>query len=152
MGWSQALEQQQTELRNVEPVLQRIADEVILGPAGALARNYAASGLKQRSGFAFNQITQRGFRDNYVRVSGNTVTVGVDIWKPGGYIRYLLLGHGVIRPKYVKALHWINQAGQDVFARKVKAMPARRVYYLTSDDIGKAQAVAARMFGFGMRA
>lgn len=150
MGWTQELEQKQAELHRLEPVLQKIADEVILGPGGALARNYAASGLKQKSSLLFDGITKRGWIGNYVRTNGNVLTVGLDL-RAISYAKWALEGRGPVVAKYKKALRFVID-GKTIFAKRVKAAPAHRVYYLTAEDIARAQGIVVRELGFGMRA
>lgn len=150
MAWADDLEKQQAQLLNLEPVMQRIADEVILGPSGALARNYAASGLKQKSSLLFDGITTRGWIGNYVRVTGNVVTVGLDM-RAISYSQWALEGRKAFSAKNKKALRFVID-GEVVFAKKVKASPPHRVYYLTAEDMVKAQRIAVSMLGWGMRA
>jgi hypothetical protein len=142
MSWTAPIEKLKAAINDTAPILQAVADEVVLGETGLLARNYASSGLKQRSKLLYRGITQRGATGNYVRVTGDTVTVGVDPAKIK-HVKWALEGRGVVRPRYKKALRF-EIDGRVIFAKKVKASPPHQVYYLLGSDQAKAQDIAAR--------
>lgn len=61
------------------------------------------------------------------------------------WIDYGTKGHG---PKHAKALHWVDDAGNDVFARYVRGIPARyitkRAFERMSSEIDQICALAVR--------
>ncbi len=164
-AWADAIEEKAKVFQDTSRALNAIADEVVLGPVGAIARNYSSSGLKQRTGTALRAMATRN-PISYVNVFGPVLTVGVSIeayqYKEGHYgqgggristpmlIGILLYGHRAIYPRMRKALRWVDDSGTVHFAKRVKAAPGHDIYYLTAEDVAKSQMVAAREFGYAL--
>jgi hypothetical protein len=126
--------------QNVDKALDAVADQVLLGPRGALAGNYERSGLKQKSGLLFKGITTRGAPGNYVRKMGRSVTVGID---PNSvrYFRWAVGGRGPVVAKPGKMLRF-EIDGKVFYRKKVGPAPARPVYYLNAEADAEAEQVA----------
>lgn len=148
-AWSDAIEAQAERIANPEPIVNRIVDEVILGPNGMLARNYHASGLNVKSGLLFDGITRRGWIGNYVRVDGTKGTVGLDL-RAISYAKWALEGRGPVTVKKAKALAFYID-GKLYFRKRVGPAPPHDVYHLSADFEAQAQAIQTEMMEQAVR-
>jgi len=122
-------------------ILGKVADAVIFP---MLARNYVASGLKQRSGRLFNGITKRGAPGNYVRESPGEITVGVS-YEQIPYAQSILEGaqaHDIPNAFGRGPRFGIGGRFNGKFHPGNKKY---RVYYWTAEDMNMAQEELRRL-------
>lgn len=135
-------EQKQT-LINVGPVLNEIADQVIMP---AMARNYASSGIRTHNGRLRQALTVRNARGNVCDIQGNRITFGVD-YGAVPYARYVIEGRGPVRVKRAKALRFYDPYGRVIFRKRVGPAPPHDVVYLRPDDLQRARDVVTKSLG-----
>lgn len=133
--WTEAAERMKARLRD-PALINAVVDKAILP---ALAANYTRSGLKRPTGRLYDGITRRGADGNYVRVSGSSLTVGVD-YAVIPYARYALEGRGPVVAKRAKALRFVID-GKVMFRKRVGPAPPHPVYYLDGSQEQQVQAV-----------
>lgn len=132
------------QIRNLEPALRRIAEEVVFPAHG---RNYQTSGLRKQTHLLYTAMTRPGFDIGQIyRVSGNTLEIGIDpsVIK---YAKYVVEGRPAVVAKRGKALRFYGENGKVIFRKRVKAAPPHRLFYLTAADLEKAQQIVSEMIG-----
>ena len=116
-------------LADLTPLLREAAEQVIQPIFG---RNYDRSGLRSGNGVLKQALTKTGSRGNFLRVTGNSITAGVD-YSGLPYARFVIEGRGEVLPKSKKAIRFdIN--GKQVIVKHAKASPAHPLVYLGPED------------------
>lgn len=114
------------KFRTIIPKLlpKKVFDDAFREAAREMERDIKGA-YEDATNFFRNKPTFRG----YVRISGEQIyiSVGTDSIP----FRYYDLGNGgptrIIRPVRAKALHWVDQNGEDVFVKFVHGYEGRKV-------------------------
>jgi hypothetical protein len=125
------------ELADMSDILKRAAEEVI---QPAFGRNYDRSGLKKGTGILKQALTKTGSTGNYLRITAQSVTAGLDYGREP-YFRWATEGRGDVYPRTKKFLKFdIN--GKTVFTKHSRPAPPRPVVFLSPEDF---QLLAGRL-------
>jgi len=124
------------KIEHIDALLDRLVDADVLP---VLAEHYDKSGVKKRSGAAYDAITKRGAQGNIIEHHAGSIRVSSDD-SVVPEIKWIIEGRPEVRPKFKKALHWQDEEGRDVFAKHSKATPEHDIYYLDEADLEKIEA------------
>ncbi len=143
MPLDEVIRESRARLDDLQPVLNRIADEVVMP---ALARNYVKSGVKTHTGLLKTALMSRNARGNICEIRGNQITFGVD-YGALPYARYVIEGRGPVRARRAKALRFFDAYGQPIFRKSVGPAPPHDLVYLTPEDQAHAARIVTEMLG-----
>lgn len=124
------------KIEHIDALLDALVDSDVLP---VLAAHYDQSGVKKRSGAAHDAITKRGAEGNIIEHHAGSIRVSSDD-SVVPEIRWIIEGRGEVRPKFKKALHWQDEEGRDIFAKRSSPTPPHDIYYLDEADLAKIEA------------